>query len=50
MSSEVEDVPMLKAKGRFDPLFEALRKELLSDNIVIGGRRTYLLRIWRLIP
>jgi hypothetical protein len=26
MSLEVEDVPMLKAKGGFDPLFEALRK------------------------
>jgi len=26
MSSEVEDVPMLKAEGCFDPLFEALGK------------------------
>jgi hypothetical protein len=26
MSSEVEDVPMLKAKGGFDPFFEALLK------------------------
>jgi hypothetical protein len=26
MPSEVEDVPVLKAKGGFDPLFEALWK------------------------
>jgi hypothetical protein len=26
MPNEVEDVPVLKAKGGFDPLFEALRK------------------------
>jgi hypothetical protein len=34
MSQEVEEVPMLKNKRRFDPLFEALWKRF-NDNIVI---------------
>jgi hypothetical protein len=34
MSGEVEDIPMLKAKGSFDPLFESLQKSS-ADSVVI---------------